>query len=1022
MKIHESRSGRRMAGRAVRRISLLGLGLLAGIGAGLAAQGDLDPGFGSAGNGRVFDSFGSAAPLALAAIVQADGKTVVAGSARGTGQMFVARYNSDGSNDTSFSSDGVTAIGFSTGPGAGYALLQQPDGKLVITGTGQSNRAGDYDVVIVRLNADGSADSTFGTNGVGTLKDGGFDEFGAAIIRQADGKLLVAGASNAGRGYDFDFVRFNADGSVDTSFGTAGRLLVDFGGNDDQANAMVQQSDGAIVATGFARDSNGFSSVAVVRLSAAGVLDTSFGSGGKVTIPFGTSQSTAAGVAQQSDGKLVIVGAVAESTTSTDAALLRLNTNGTLDSSFGTAGKLSVAFGGKDFLSSIVLEPGGKIVAAGRMQRTSPLLSDGLVARFTTAGALDATFGIDGKSQIDCGDLTAVSSCTAYAVARQTDGKLMVVGYDDVQTRMFVSRLLASGGYTGNVGFIKGSEAVAESAGTLPIVVRRTGGRSGAVSVNFTVTPLTAQQGSDITFANGTLNWADGDTADKTINIGIVNDNLVEFAENFTVALSGATGGAGITTSQYVGSITDDDTATNGALQFTSTTGSVNEAAGNATISVGRAGGTSGAVSVTYATSNGTATSGSDYTATTGTLNWADGDNALKSISVPITNDTDAERDETLTITLSAPTGGAIVGPNAALTLTIVDNDGPGTLSTAVTAASVLESVGNLTVNVSRTVGSKGAVSVDYATAPGTASTGSDFTATSGTLNWADGESADKTITIPIIDDTLPEGAETFTLNLSNPGGGAILGSNRSVTVTITANDTPGTLQFAATALSVAEDVGNAVLTVNRSAGANGPATIQYQTAGNSATATSDFTTTTGTLSWADGDFAGKTISVPIINDTTTEGDETFTVTLLNPTGSAALDANNVATVTILANDAASGSGTGGGGKSGCFIATAAFGTPMSAEVMALRHFRDGFLVKTGWGRSFVNFYYAHSPPVADFIRDRDWLRSVVRIALRPLIWIANRVNESDEPTAPGTRRAAAATPAAMPPQRKFMI
>ena len=1004
MKMHENR-GRTLTANAVRRISLLALGLLFGTAASFAAQGDLDASFGSAGNGRILESFSGAAPFAVASIVQSDGKVVIAGAARSASQMFVARYNADGSIDNSFSSDGITGIAMANGPGSAFALLQQPDGKLVITGTGQNNRAGDYDIVIVRLNTDGSADSTFGTNGIGQLKDGGFDEFASAIIRQSDGKLLVVGSSNANRGYDFDFVRFNADGSVDTTFGTAGRLLVDFSGNDDQANAMIQQPDGNIVAAGFARDSNGFSSMAVVRLTSAGTLDTSFGSGGKATVPFGTLQSAASALGLQSDGKLVLAGAVAEGTASTDAALARLNANGSLDTSFGTGGKTSVAFGGKDYLSGVVVEPNGGIVASGRLQSSAPPPNDAFVARFTAAGTLDPAFGNNGKTLIDCGDIAAASNCTAYALSRQSDGKLVVVGYDDVQTRLFVARLLATGGYAGNIGFAKSSDSSAESAGNQAIVVRRTGGRSGIVSVSYTVTPGTASQGSDITFTNGTLTWADGDFADKIINIGIVNDGLVEFTETYSVVLSGATGGAGLSTYQFVGGITDDDTATNGALQFLTTSGSVSEAVGTATISVGRPGGSKGAVSVSYATSDATATAGSDYTATTGTLSWADGDASAKTISIPINDDTIQEPDETLGVTLSAPTGGAILGPNSTFTLTIIDNDGPGTLSTTVAAATVQKSAGSLTLTVSRTIGGKGAVTVDYATASGTAIAGTDFTATSGTLSWADGDIAGKTITIPIIVDRQPAAAQTFTLNLSNPTGGAVLGTIQIVTITIAADGAPGTIQFASTAVSVAETVGNAVLTVNRFVGVTGASSVQYQTVAGTAAAGSDYTTTTGTLNWADGDFADKTISIPIANDTVSDPDESFTVSLFNPSGSGVLNANRTTTVTILANSVTASSG-GGGGKSGCFIATAAFGTPLAGEVMELRHFRDGYLLKRGWGQSFVKFYYARSPPIADFIRDRAWLRAIVRVALRPLIWIASWINEGAPPE-PGVNAAA---------------
>ena len=178
-------TGRPNAGgfaKAARKLSLLIMGSVLGAVAAWAAPGDLDVRFGVSGIGRTLENFSATAPYGLAVIQQSDGKIVVAGASRTANTMFVARYNTDGGLDTSFSATGVTSVAFANGPGAAYGLLQQPDGKLVITGAGQNNRAGDYDIVLVRMNSDGSPDSSFGTAGIASLTGGGVDEFGVPAV------------------------------------------------------------------------------------------------------------------------------------------------------------------------------------------------------------------------------------------------------------------------------------------------------------------------------------------------------------------------------------------------------------------------------------------------------------------------------------------------------------------------------------------------------------------------------------------------------------------------------------------------------------------------------------------------------------------------------------------------------------------------------------------------------------------------------------------------------------------------
>ena len=237
--------------------------------------------------------------------------------------------------------------------------------------------------------------------------------------------------------------------------------------------------------------------------------------------------------------------------------------------------------------------------------------------------------------------------------------------------------------------------------------------------------------------------------------------------------------------------------------------------------------------------------------------------------------------------------------------------DGPGAVQFASPAFSGGEG-GAVAVIVVRTGGAKGAVGVGYASAPGTAASGADFTPASGTLAWADGDASARTISIALADDTLVEGTETFTVTLSAPTGGATLGSPAAATVSIADNDSPpqqpaGSIQFSASTYSTAENQGTVTVTATRTGGTNGTVTVQYFTGPSSATAGADYQAVNGTLAWETGDASPKSFTVPIINDTLVEGPETFFVTLNSPTGGATLGAPATATVTITDDDVATG-------------------------------------------------------------------------------------------------------------------
>ena len=222
-----------------------------------------------------------------------------------------------------------------------------------------------------------------------------------------------------------------------------------------------------------------------------------------------------------------------------------------------------------------------------------------------------------------------------------------------------------------------------------------------------------------------------------------------------------------------------------GSIQFSSSTYSVNENGSNAIITATRTSGVSGAVSVTYSTTDGVATENTDYTSVSGTLTWADGDSADKTFNIPINNDTEQEENETLSVNLAGITGGASLGSSSA-TLTIIDDDTSimlvETLSLSAASYSVDETVGTLNIEIIRT-GSVGAASVDFSTTDTSAISGIDYNSNVGTLRWVDGGSESKTIVLDIIDNSLFEGDKTFNIELSNAVGASLVTDVAIITI-----------------------------------------------------------------------------------------------------------------------------------------------------------------------------------------------------------------------------------------------
>ncbi len=452
--------------------------------------------------------------------------------------------------------------------------------------------------------------------------------------------------------------------------------------------------------------------------------------------------------------------------------------------------------------------------------------------------------------------------------------------------------------------FAQSEYTVAEDTGTLSIQVFRLAGSQGAVTARYELTSETATADQDFRAGSGQLSWGDGETAPRTIFVNVLSDDLSEGTETFIASLFSVSGGLAIGNGTARISIEDSTPPpVPGTIQFAVSDISTSEDAVSVDVTVERTGGSDNAVSVQYNFTDGSATNNTDYTGNDGSLNWADGDSSPRTITVPVTTDSDDEAVETFTITLATVTGGATLGAST-VTVSITDSTPtpePGQLVLSASSYSFSEgTTGSITVQ--RTNGSDGAQTVDYSFIAGTATAGADYSASDGQLSWGDGDESPRQITIDINSDGQVEPAETLTLQLSNAEGGATV---PTASASITINDAtqvpvPGNVQITAPSFTVAE--GSTIdISVERLNGQDGAISIDYSVSPGTAALNTDFSDASGTLQWPDGDTGTRSLSVSALNDSTIEPDETFTVVLSNPTGGTTT-LRSTATVTISDN------------------------------------------------------------------------------------------------------------------------
>lgn len=438
------------------------------------------------------------------------------------------------------------------------------------------------------------------------------------------------------------------------------------------------------------------------------------------------------------------------------------------------------------------------------------------------------------------------------------------------------------------------SYTVNENSGILTVRATRTGSSIGSAGVSYATANGTATAGFDYVTSNGTLTWTNGDTADKTFIVTIMNDLSGEADETFTVTLSSPTGDAALGTPVAATvTILDDDPV----VTVTSTDSTATEA-GPTTgqFTVTRTGITTSPLTV-YFTVSGTATYGNDYAAI-GTSVTIPASEASSTITLTPIDDTMIEANETVLLTLSADASYTVGSPSSAV-VTIISDDSYGTIRLSASAYTVDENAGTVTITAMRTGGSIGAVGISYATSSGTATAGSDYTSASGTLSWPEGDTADKTFAVLIIDDLFGEMNETFTVALSSPTGGAVLGTPNTAAVTIRDNEP---VVGITASVPAATEAGPAAgqFTVTRTGVTTSPLTVNYAVSG---TAISDIDySAIGTSIIIPAGASAAIITVTPIDDSQYELNETVIVTLATDL-SYTVGTSNSAVVTIVSDD-----------------------------------------------------------------------------------------------------------------------
>ncbi|QDV70163.1 Bifunctional hemolysin/adenylate cyclase precursor [Rosistilla carotiformis] len=377
------------------------------------------------GDGVVTTPVGALNESASDILEQPDGKIVVAGYVH-NGLSFdfgLVRYNVDGTLDTSFGGgDGVVTTATGSQADIAYSATLQPDGKILLTGF--TTVSGTYHHTVVRYNIDGTLDSSFGVGGIVVSNIGANGDAGKSVTLQSDGKILVSGWKMSGGTTGSMLVRYHSDGTLDTSFGGGDGIVVsDFGATSSVYDDVVVQADGKILVAGYLDSGTATKrDISLVRYNSDGTLDNSFGVAGIVSTDLGDSTDNASRIVLTADGKILLSG-YSKHAGDFDFTVLRYNSDGTLDFSFG--GGLGVVTtdvqADDNYANGLIMQDDGKFLVAGHVASGPEFV----VVRYHSDGTLDTSFGDDGIAVGAVnGGIVGINNATL-----QADGKILLTGY-----------------------------------------------------------------------------------------------------------------------------------------------------------------------------------------------------------------------------------------------------------------------------------------------------------------------------------------------------------------------------------------------------------------------------------------------------------------------------------------------------------------------------------------------------------------------------------------------------------------
>jgi len=816
----------------------------------------------------------------FALALQSNNQLIAGGSftqADGVPRQHIARLNADGSLDATFSFPS-SSMGASD---TVRALAVQTDGRIVVGGYFTNFNSVQYNR-IARLNLDGSLDSLFNP---GSGADNQVYALGETFVNGLR-KILVGGAFATLNGVNFNYIgQLNDDGTPDTTFNVGGL------GANGTVYALAVQADGKVVIGGDFIAVNNTAVNHIARLNADGSLDNTF-TNAISNAAAGANDSVRA-ITIQPDGKILIGGLFTSVNGATMNHLARLNTDGSLDSSF-TGG----ALGANDTVLSFAIQSDGRIVVGGQFNKCNGV-SRSRITRLNADGTVDPTINF-GTGANDFVAAIVIQQDTIQGYPTNVPDEKIIIGGGFTQyfgqSYDYIARIY--GGSIIGVGAFEFSAAnyqVDENGLNAFITVIRTGGTSGTnadgsgdVFVQFATSNYTAIAGINYSNVVTNLDFPVGEVI-QTVSVPVIDDRVItQDLTNDLYLFPVAPAAQGNQPTATLTIFNDDS-----AISFSSSNYQVakNVPGGVKQVDVIRSGSTRGTSTATFnTTTGGTAIPFTDYIPMTNVLVTFNPGVSDVLVPVSVINNGLPEGNQTVTMQLTNATGLTVLANPTNATLTILDNVNlPGVVFFSATNYNVNSSDTNAYVTVYRTNGSSGIITVNYSTVAGTAQPVADYYTTNGLLTFVDGVT-NQTIVVPIVPQTQVKTPVSLSVVLSNAVGGATIASPSNTTVTISSS--LAGISFVTATNTLPENSGVVSLAVQRLYNTNSTVTVQYITVNGTARASTNYTYTSGTLTFTNGEVL-KSVSIPLIDYTNITGNLYFSVSLTNPVGAQLLSPSN---------------------------------------------------------------------------------------------------------------------------------